>query len=766
MSVALRVLILETSNSVGDTLRDALTHTGFTPEGPVVRDAMDFRAHFESGLDLILAEHAPPDFGALQALELLQESGWDIPLIAVAAAFSEDSLAQLIDAGAAHCIRLDQLKPLGPAVCRALERRKLHRETRSALEALGKSESQYRTLVENARDVVFHLNSQGEFTLLNRAFQDITGWDREAWVGRPFAPIIHESDRERAIDIFRRTLAGERVDLFELQVIHRDGSVAVGQFTITRQHGAYGDMSVLGIARDVTHRYHTAEALKRSEERLRHIIENTSDCFWEVDENGVYTYVSPTMKSLLGYEPDELIGKQPVDLMPEDEGKRILAYFNEISRDRKPFSLLENANLHKDGHRVVLESSGVPVFDSNGAFRGYRGVDRDITERKRLESQLRQSHKMESLGSLAGGIAHDFNNLIGIISGYCEITMESLEPDHPVRSYLEQIDAAGQRASNLVQQILTFARKTQVSPESINLNDAVPDIVNMLRETFPKTIEISHDLEPDLPNILADASQINQVLMNLCVNARDAMPDGGKLVIGTRVAGPEEISDTTEAPVPEHFVCISVNDTGTGMTDEVRQSIFDPFFTTKNTALRSGLGLSVVHGIVQGHRGHIEVKSEPGRGTTFQVYFAPDQQTPRRTEPKPASPPTRRGTETVLLVEDEPAILEMTQTALRNQGYHVLTATDGHQALASYREHRSEIAAVLLDLGLPKLDGISVLEQIRETDSDTNVIVASGFLEPDQKRRLEHVGRTTFVPKPYELKTLVRAVEEAVTRTC
>ncbi len=502
-------------------------------------------------------------------------------------------------------------------------------------------------------------------------------------------------------------------------------------------------------------------AFQESEYRYRLLVESARDVVFHLDASGRITLLNRVFEDLTGRARENWIGSYFAPIIHEDDRAFAVDNFQAALRGEY-VERFELRISRKDGGWSTGEFIISQHREQNDAL-SVLGIGRDITERKRLEAQVRQSQKMESLGALAGGIAHDFNNLLGIITGYCELALDSLEEEHPARGYLDQIDTAGQRAAGLVQRILTFARKTQVSLEPLQLNDAINEIKTILRETLPKTIEIKHRPADNLPLVAADPSQINQVLMNLCLNARDAMNSEGVLTLETDTLVAEDLPSTFLAPSEQTYVRVSVSDTGAGMTEEVAQAIFEPFFTTKHGQRGSGLGLAVVHGIVKSHHGHIEVHSQPARGSRFDLYFpaaSEGQRVADRPDKKGGEP--EGGVETILLVEDEPNIRKMTAITLRRKGYRVLTAPDGSQALTIYKQKRAEIGLVLLDLGLPKIDGLSVLEEIKKLDSEAKVILASGFLDHDQKERVEQTGIDDFLQKPYELKDLLRRVQQSL----
>ncbi len=500
---------------------------------------------------------------------------------------------------------------------------------------------------------------------------------------------------------------------------------------------------------------------QESENHYRRLVENARDVFFRLDPEGRITLLNQAFTTITGWSTDDWIGLPFPPLIHESDLPLAMDKFRQALQGNSS-GIFELRVRRKDGGFVNGEFV-IAGHEQTAPDSSIFGIGRDVTERKRLENQLHYSQKMESLGSLAGGIAHDFNNLIGIIIGYCELAADSMDDDHPARGYLTQIDTAGQRASDLVKQILTFARKNPVSLKPLQFNDAIESIVSMLRETLPKTVEIQVELDPTGPYIQGDSSQIGQILINLCLNARDAMDSAGTITLSTRSISADQLPATFPNPGNTPYVLMCVSDTGAGMTEEVLGSIFEPFFTTKKRGSGSGLGLAVVHGIVKSHHGHIEVWSKPNAGTRFDLYF-PVSETSAAEEPRTDAREDSidgRG-ETILVVEDEPNILQMTSLSLRRKGYHVITASDGAEALSVYEENKNEIALIFLDLGLPRIDGAEVAERIKGSNPNAKIILASGYLERDHQEKLITGAADDFMQKPYELKDMLRRIQTVI----
>ncbi|HZD40303.1 MAG TPA: ATP-binding protein, partial [Terriglobales bacterium] len=392
---------------------------------------------------------------------------------------------------------------------------------------------------------------------------------------------------------------------------------------------------------------------------------------------------------------------------------------------------------------------------------------RDMEERQKLEEQLLQSRKMESIGTLAGGIAHDFNNVLNIIQGYTFVLRDHAAQNKDMKESLNIIEQSVQRGAALVQQILTFARKSSAHFEPVNVNLLIETAIGLIGQTFPKTIELSSSLDPDVAPIMADKNQIQQALLNLCLNARDAMPNGGKLLFETGVIDGTTLQRLGEAK-EKRYVSIHITDTGTGMDEKLQRRIFEPFFTTKDKGVGTGLGLSVVYGIVKNHNGVIHLDSQPRSGTSFRLHFpaVDGDLTAKEAVALDFSDvaAAREISATVLLVEDEKRMLDLLDKILLRHGYKVLKASDGETAVEVYRRNRDKIDVVLLDMGLPKMAGQEVLLKLKQENPAVKAVVASGYLEPELRSELKRAGVDYFLHKPYKSDEVVKTLGSLTAR--
>jgi PAS domain S-box-containing protein len=499
-------------------------------------------------------------------------------------------------------------------------------EYKRAEELLQKERETFFPILHKAPYGVALLDKDGKFIYINPAFTDITGYtlgdivSGSHWFHRasPFPEYRQEIIKSWKGDVIQKGV--ERV----FSVVCKGGEIKEIEFKPT----LLDDGRIVVILFDITERKRAEEALRHSEEQYRLITENTKDLICTLDLQGNFNYVSPSFKEVLGYSSEELTGLNAFSLIHPDDRETIVKIFKEALIN-KGTGNAEFRYRHKNGNWRVFESVGNSFFHGNGAPQESVIVSRDITERKQteekmaaLQEQLGQSQKMEAVGRLAGGIAHDFNNILAVIQGYTDLCLFRIPKEDPLREDIEAITNAVRRAANLISQLLAFSRRQVLEMEVIDLNPVLQNLEKMLRRVIGEDVELVTILADDLGRVKADPGRIEQILLNLAINARDAMPSGGQLVIETaNLTLKEAYSQNHIGLTPGHYVMISITDTGLGMTQEVKERIFEPFFTTKEIGKGTGLGLSMVYGIVKQSRGHIGVDSEPGKGTTFRVYL-------------------------------------------------------------------------------------------------------------------------------------------------
>ena len=496
------------------------------------------------------------------------------------------------------------------------------------------------------------------------------------------------------------------------------------------------------------------QALREAKEFNERIVQGMTEGLLVEDEQGNITFVNPRTEDMLGYAPGELIGRHWTEIVPPSYRQKVSEELSK--RPRGIASRYEAALLTKDGREIPVLISARPQFVT-GQYVGTLAVFTDITERKQLEEQLRRSQKMEALGTLAGGIAHDFNNILGGILGYASFIRAQMAADDPFRSDVETIIHSAQRAAELTNQLLAFARGSRPETRPVDLRETVQEVVRLLGRTIDRSIMIEPRVNGELSAVEGDPAQLQQMLLNLCLNARDAMPAGGLLTIEAR----NVILDAGRAPPdlkPGNYVLLSVSDTGVGMDVETQAHLFEPFFTTKREqgGRHSGLGLAMVYSIVRNHGGIIRVDSELGEGSTFRVYL------PVSTRPAtPPNPPVKSlagGTETILVVDDEGVIRDVARRILCAAGYTVLTAENGVQAIELFRRRHEEIDLVILDMIMPEMSGEETFARLREIDPQVRTLLSSGYSQEGRAENILKAGVRGFLQKPYTIEDVLHEV--------
>ena len=612
--------------------------------------------------------------------------------------------------------------------------------------------------------------ANGYFVECNEVMARMLGFGRGAEVcGRKIEHFILPTLPDNRALVRRFITSGYHVKEAD---VHRTGSDGSEKYFLLNLIGIVENSELVelwGTQRDVTERRLAEIRVKESETKYRSIFEGSQDAIFVCSTAGKILDVNHAAVELFGFtSPAEVMGDATLWTLLFAKGAQFQEYRKRLSQDGSVRDF-EFELKRRDGDSRIVIVSASAESDPLGETATYRGFLRDITDRRRLEEQFRQAQKMEGIGTLAGGIAHDFNNLLGIILGFTQLLEAG--PGDPERfaKSIETIKRAIERGSGLVRQLLTFARRADPSFHNLNANDVVGELTRMLRETFPRTIAIVTDLDEALPSITADHGQLHQALLNLCVNSRDAMLDPrrgtetGTLTISTSSVDGAALRKKFGNAVLDRYVVITVGDTGVGMDEETRSRIFEPFFTTKELGQGTGLGLSVVYGVLNSHQGYVDVESRAGEGTSFHLFFPiSDALYPpvvRVSETPEELPP---GSETILVVEDEEMLRDLLKTFLTGSGYTVLTAQNGEEGLDVFRRHRNEIALILSDMGLPRLGGWEMFQQMQEIDPGVKVILASGYFDPNLKMDLLKAGAKDFMQKPYVPDNILRRIREVI----
>ena len=634
MSTALRVLIVEDSESDAELIIRDLQRAGYVPIYERVQTAAEMKSALErEDWAIVIADYSLPQFDAFAALKILQENGRDdIPFIVAAGTMEEDAAEAMMKAGAHDYVMKDEAR-LIPAVQRELE---VRRKYKQAEQAFHQSEQNYRSLVENSTDIIMRF------------------------------------DKEK-----------------------------------------------------------------------RHL------------------FVNPSVKGVLSLDPEDFIGKSHRELgFPSDEYIHWERAIQRVFETGKPFDIVLQSKREK-GY-VTIDLRLYPEFSEDGKIGTVLGIARDVTKERFTEAQLSHAQKMEAIGTLAGGIAHDFNNLLQAILGYGEIILLNKNENDRDFEKLQHIIKAAKRGSELTSQLLTFSRKVGSKLQPLALNHIIENIQTMMDRTIPKMINIDYRLSPNLLNINADASQMEQVLIDLVVNARDAMPRGGTLTITTENV---IVNEDNPPPYPEitqgEYVQLTVSDTGHGMDIDTLQYIFDPFFTTKELGKGTGLGLSTVYGNVKNNHGHIICYSELNRGTTFKIFLPAIELLEKPLE-KAAMEKPQGGTETILLIDDEEFIRDLGKRILTTFGYSIFTAPDGESAIELYRKQKDAIDMIILDLIMPGMGGRECILKLLDINPQARIIIASGHTIDGPVKDVVNLGARDFIHKPYGLRQMLKVVRKVL----
>jgi two-component system cell cycle sensor histidine kinase/response regulator CckA len=612
-------------------------------------------------------------------------------------------------------------------------------------------------MVESSDDAIIGETLDGTITSWNRGAEALYGYRPDEIVGRSIGILMPLEYADDVARILERIRSGEVVQHSETVRSHKDGRQIVVSISISPVRDSQGVIhGASTIARDMTAQRHAQQALEDSEHRYRLLFENNPQPMWVYDrETLAFLTVNDTAVRSYGYRRDEFLGMTVNDLRPKGD----VPSLPEAATAQKTELIQAGPWRHrtKDGQIIHVEIAEHPiVFGERSACLAQAT---DVTERTRLEEQLRQAQRLESVGRLAGGVAHDFNNLLTVINGYAEMLLNDASVGESAREALGQIRQAGERAAGLTGQLLAFSRRQVLQPVVLNINTVVNDTETLLRRLIGEDIVLVTSLSADLGLVRADAGQMQQIIMNLAVNSRDAMPNGGNLHIETsNVTLDEDYRSEHHGVRRGPHVMLAVSDTGLGMSPEIRARIFEPFFTTKEIGKGTGLGLATVYGMVKQGGGWIWVYSEPGRGTTFKIYL------PRTDEP--LSPKTlsiqadARGSETILVVEDEVEVRTLAVAGLESFGYLVYGASTGKEALDLCRELADKIDVVVTDVVMPDMNGREVARQIAEIHPGARILFTSGYTADVIAHRGELDADVDYLPKPFTPESLARKIRE------
>ena len=764
---ALRILILEDVPMDAELVEYELERARV----PFLSHRVDSREGFLEALDgfkpdLILSDYTLPRFDGMTALSLAKERAPSVPFLIVTGSVNEETAVGCMKAGATDYLLKSNLARIGPAIQAALERSRAHAQKVQAEAALAASERRFRSLVQNSSDLVTILAPDGTILYASDSAQRIVGYKPDDLVGESLLSYLDETGvstlRGLLQNGYGRTNGAGPI---EFCLRRGDGSPVWLEAVATN---LLSDATIRGIvlnARDVSERKRADRELRESEERYRDLFDHASDLVCMAAPDGSLLYVNHAWQHGTGYGEQEIGRLQLRDLVPP-EGR---AYYTQVLERVLKGERLDHVELvfvPKEGAAITVEGNLSCTF-KEGQPSVVRGIFRDVTERKRVEEHLRRAERMQAAGKLAGGVAHEVNNMMTGVIGFSEFLLQSLSEDDERRADVQEIIRAGSRAADVTRQLLAFTRQQFLQPQVIEVNTVVSEMEKMLRRSLGEDHILELQLSPDAGQLRADRGQLEQVLINLVLNARDAMDGHGRVSVQTsRALWDETYADRhggVDLPMGR-YVMLAVSDTGCGMAPEVQARIFEPFFTTKAIGQGTGLGLSTVYGIVKQSGGYVWVYSEPGQGSVFKIYLpaAQAEHPGQAAVERPAVP--ERGTETILVIEDEDVVRNLACRGLREHGYSVLEARNGVQALQYIEQNLGTIDLVISDVVMPEMGGREFGESLSRIEPALPVLFMSGYTGEDVVQRGLLEPGAPFQQKPFTpagLAIKIRAMLDA-----
>jgi two-component system cell cycle sensor histidine kinase/response regulator CckA len=625
-------------------------------------------------------------------------------------------------------------------------------ERKQAMRALQKSEERHRIYFENISDVIFSIDSDFRIINISPSVERILGYKPDEIIGKPIQDlnVLSPDSLEKAFSDMMKVFSGERIPLSQYEFISKDGTRKFGEVSANPLIREGKFVAMISVARDITERKYIEDALKQSEEKYRIVLEANPDPVVIYDMEGNVTYFNMAFTNIFGWTLEECFGKSMNVFVPADAWPKTKMMINKVLSGEN-FSGIETRRYTKEGNIIPVSISGAIYRDKNGNPMGSVINLRDISEQKELEMQFQQAQKMDAIGTLAGGIAHDFNNLLMGIQGCTSLMSYDIDSNHPNFEYLNRIENYIKNASSLTRQLLGFARRGKYEIKPTDLND----IVNKSSEMFGRTkkeITIHKKCYPDIWTVEVDQPQIEQVLLNLYVNAWQAMSGTGDLYLQTENVILNDIDVKPYGLNSGRYVKISVTDTGVGIDETIQHRIFDPFFTTKEVSRGTGLGLASVYGIIKNHSGIINANSKKGEGATFNIFLPASEK--KIFKEIMVQKEILKGSETVLLVDDEDMILDVSRDLLEKLGYEVLTVKSGIEAIEVYRTSQKKIDIVILDMVMPKMGGGDTYEKLKEIDPAVKVLLSSGYSIDGQASKILSRGCDGFIQKPFDIKSL------------
>jgi PAS domain S-box-containing protein len=619
-------------------------------------------------------------------------------------------------------------------------------------------------LIDSLPDPIYVKDNRGLYIGCNKAYAEFVGSDPEKIYGRNANDVLLNDLAQRSHMEDLRVLADGKTIETEGWVDSAAGaSVYHNTVKIPYLESAAGSSGMIGICRDLTKRMEMEQEMRR----LAVVVEQSTESIMITDVDGGILYVNAAFEETTGYPAEEALGRRPDFLK---SGKHDNDFYDKLWNKISGGQTWEGrfTNRNRDGNLFEAEAVIYPIRDADGKVLNFVSISRDITQEAAIEKHLRQQQKMNAVGELAGGVSHDFNNILTAILGYVALCMNTVDEESKTYKYLSEIVKAGDRATKLVRQILTFSRQEEQQFHSLNLQPVIEDSLSLVQTTMKKSIKLVQEIDPQCGPVLGDTTQLQQIMVNLCTNAAHAMGknDSGTLTVtlqqvelsGEEVEGP--MADLNPGP----YACIRVSDTGCGMPPEVLERIFEPYFTTKKQGEGTGFGLSIVHGIVRKHRGSIDVESEEGKGTTFTLYFPLISESAEQEHVAGQTAPVEAVQGRILFVDDDQAVLSMGREMLESYGYHVVTATNGRNALDTFKQDPSGFDALVTDYSMPEMNGHELIREVVAIREDIPGILCSGYMEKVEGEDLSKLGHAAYLAKPIDWRELSEAIQKGIVK--
>ena len=743
------VLVVEDDPGIAELERGRLEDAGYRVVVAADADAAADRLRDEP-VDLVLLDYRLP--GGVDGLEFyarLRADGYDPPVILVTGFSDEGTVIRALRAGVRDFVTksVEYLDYLPEAVWRVLGQVRTERR-------LAESEARFRDLADTAPLLVWLAGPDGRCNYVNRAWLAFTGRPLDAELGDGWADSIHPHERAAVAADFLAAVAARHPVTLEYRLRRADGEYRwIIDTGVPRFSAAGAFTGYIGSAIDITDR-------RQAEEAFRRVWEKAHDGMRLTDAAGVIRRVNDAYCRIIGLPREALEGRPLTAAYTAARGPALLAEHAARFATRSDAPPFTADRVLWDGRRIQLDAS-YAFLDPPGQPPLLFTVVRDVTAQVRLEEQVRQVAKMEVVGRLAGGVAHDFNNLLTVINGFGDLALDALTADHPARPLVAEVRRSGDRATELTRQLLALSRQQVVEPKVLDLNAVVGGAARLLGRLIGADVTLRTALAPGLRRLRADPGQVEQVVMNLAINARDAMPGGGTLTVETRNAAAADAARQGADPRPGGYVVLRVTDTGTGMPPDVRDRVFEPFFTTKAAGKGTGLGLATVFTVVQQAGGRVAVETEVGRGTTFEVYWPATTDAPEGSRSHPALRPGG-GSETVVLAEDDGSVREFARMVLERAGYTVLEAADGAAALARVERHAGPVDALVTDVVMPGLGGRELVARVSALRPGVRVLYLSGYTPDAVLRDGVETAAVAYLQKPFTPAALAAKVREVL----